>query len=190
MSQIPLDYEHVCEALMRVNATAEAAESHGIMCGMLCAKGEISAGEWVAYLVEDELEGANVLAQEAVGLLHTLHARTYEQVTGIGFELALLLPDDDSDIQQRIETLSLWCQGFLVGLSVGGVTDLDELPADSQEIALDMIQISQAGMDAEEEDEPNEAAYAEVVEYVRMGVLVIYSEMNPPPEAPPEVRLH
>ena len=190
MSHLPMDYDHLCDALGRVNATAEAAESHGILCGMLCAKGAVAPDEWITYLVEDELEGANVLTQEALRLLQGLHSRTIKQICGGDFELTLVLPDDDSDIRLRIENLSLWCQGFLVGLSVAGVTDLAELPTDAQEIALDMVQISQAGMDPEEEEDPNEAAYAEVVEYVRMGVLVIYGEMHPPREVPPVVRIH
>lgn len=190
MSPSPLDFDFVNNALARVNATAEAAESHGILCGLLCIKGALTPEEWISYLVEDPLDGANMLVQESVALLKNLYDYTVEQIDGGEYDLVLVLPDDDTDVQMRIENLSLWCQGFLVGLSIGGLTDLEDLPEDSREVAMDIVEISQAGMDPDEESDPNESAYAEVVEYVRMGVLVIYGEMNPPQEVPPDASIH
>ena len=46
------------------------------------------------------------------------------------------------------------------------------------EILQDITSISQAS-EEEEEDEMNEVAYSDIVEYVRMGVLLINEEMHP-----------
>jgi len=54
------------------------------------------------------------------------------------------------------------------------------MPEDAREITEDLLQISRAHFDPEEEPpEEGETAYAEVVEYVRMGVFVVFSELNP-----------
>jgi len=75
-------------------------------------------------------------------------------------------------------SLKKWCDGFLFGLALAGVKDLTHVPDDSMEILQDITTISQAA-DDEEEDEMNEVAYSDIVEYVRMGVLLINEEMHP-----------
>jgi uncharacterized protein len=47
-----------------------------------------------------------------------------------------------------------------------------------------MTQISQAGFEGENTDE-DETAYAEIVEYVRMGVQLLYEELQAPSEIAP-----
>ena len=51
----------------------------------------------------------------------------------------------------------------------------------------DFYEISNAGFDAEATDESEEVAYLEIVEYVRMSVLVCHHELQPPSAAE---RLH
>jgi len=59
------------------------------------------------------------------------------------------------------------------------------LPEDTAELMKDMIEISRAGQDVddagieESDDNDDELAYMEIEEYVRMGVLLIYEELQP-----------
>ena len=53
----------------------------------------------------------------------------------------------------------------------------DELPANVDEMLRDLTHIGRATVDAGEQGEAEEEAYAEVVEYVRVGVQLIHDEL-------------
>jgi uncharacterized protein YgfB (UPF0149 family) len=56
----------------------------------------------------------------------------------------------------------------------------------------DFIEISHAGVEEEASDEANEAAYAELVEFVRVGVQLLFEELGVAraPAAPTAAPLH
>jgi uncharacterized protein YgfB (UPF0149 family) len=107
-------------------------------------------------------------------------------------EFELLLPADEEPIDVRTAALAQWCQGFLYGLGAGAITDATGLPGDAGEIVRDFTEISRAGVDATQEAESNEAAYAELVEFVRVGVQLLFEELGAlrPPSAPAATPLH
>ena len=54
----------------------------------------------------------------------------------------------------------------------------DRLAAEPlSDIIRDMLQITRAGIDEESDDEDNEAAYAEIVEYIRVAAQLAYEEL-------------
>ena len=53
------------------------------------------------------------------------------------------------------------------------------MPEDVAELVRDITEISRADFEIEEADEDDEQAFSEVVEYVRMGVLLINDELQP-----------
>jgi len=55
-----------------------------------------------------------------------------------------------------------------------------------REILRDLAEISKVEFDVEGAGEAEEGAYAEIVEYVRVGVLLINEEMHPV-KAPPRL---
>ena len=180
------DIEILDEALFKVNAMMGAAESHGVLCGMLCARGAIELSEWMGHVLGDQDE-ANVLLHDTVHQLAELHQVTMEKVNDISGGFYLLLPDDDDDLIERTEALANWCQGFVYGLAAGGISDDNKLPKDTREILMDFIEISRAGYNIVDDDdvievtettEEDELAFVEVVEYVRTGVMLINEELQ------------
>ena len=102
----------------------------------------------------------------------------------IEVEFELMLPDDDEPLEDRVEGLGIWCQGFVYGLAAGGIKEGADLPEDSEEIIKDILEISRAGYAIDDEadvaiSEDDEEAFMEVCEYVRMGVLLVYEELQP-----------
>ena len=75
--------------------------------------------------------------------------------------------------------------GFLYGLGSSSLNDAAGLPGDVGEIVRDLSEITQVGVDAEEGVESNEGAYAELVEFVRVGVQLVFDELEPLREPPP-----
>ena len=94
-------------------------------------------------------------------------------------EFELLIPQDDSPIQERARALTAWCTGFLYGLGSNGAADPQRLPGELGEIVRDLTEITRADVDAEDGAEENEAALAELVEFVRVGVQLVFDELEP-----------
>ncbi len=183
MSQFP-EITELEELLYRIDADMGAADAHGALCGMLCARGAIELSEWVDHVIGKQEQGSELL-HDVVHKLSELHQTTLEMMNDATGEFRLLLMDDDDPLPERVEALASWCQGFIYGLAAGGIQEGSELPEDTAELLNDMIEISRAGHDVddagvEEADEDHdEVAYMEIEEYVRMGVLLIYEELQP-----------
>ena len=172
------------ELLYRIDASMGAAEAHGALCGMLCARGTVELSEWVDHVVGEQEQGSDML-HDVVHKLSELHQITLEMINDSTGDFALLLPDDDDSLPERVEAIAAWCQGFIYGLAAGGIQQGSELPEDAEELLKDMVEISRAGHDVDDggdeaanEDE-DEVALMEIEEYVRMGVLLIYEELQP-----------
>jgi yecA family protein len=172
------------ELLYRIDASMGAAEAHGALCGMLCARGTVELSEWVDHVVGEQEQGSDLL-HDVVHKLSELHQVTLEMINDATGDFTLLLPDDDDSLPERVEAISAWCQGFIYGLAAGGIQQGSELPEDAEELLKDMVEISRAGHDVDDggdeaanEDE-DEVALMEIEEYVRMGVLLIYEELQP-----------
>ena len=172
------------ELLYRIDADMGAAEAHGALCGMLCARGAIELSEWVDHVVGEQEQGSDLL-HDVVHKLSELHQSTLEMMNDVTGDFRLLLMDDDEPLPERVEALAAWCQGFIYGLAAGGIQEGSELPEDTDELLKDIIEISRAGHDADDagmeeaDNSEDEVAYMEVEEYVRMGVLLIYEELQP-----------
>lgn len=183
MSQFP-EIVELEELLYRIDAAMGAADAHGALCGMLCARGTIELSEWVDHVIGEQEHG-NELLHDVVHKLSELHQSTLEMMNDATGDFKLLLMDDDDPLPERVESLAAWCQGFIYGLAAGGIKEGSELPEDTAELMKDMIEISRAGQDVddagieESDDNDDELAYMEIEEYVRMGVLLIYEELQP-----------
>ena len=182
MSSLP-DISALDEALFKVDATMGAAESHGALCGMLCARGSTDLSEWMGHVLGEQEQG-NVFLRDLANQLSELHQSTLGQMNDPYGGFQLLLPDDDDELDERTEALGDWCLGFVYGLAAGGISEESELPEDTRELLLDFIEISRAGTDVGEldddsDDEEDEQAFVEIVEYVRTGVLLINEELQP-----------
>jgi hypothetical protein len=175
------DYAGVERALERVDSGFSAAEIHGIACGMLVVNQATDQNAWLAQVLEGSSQ--DVLVQEVRTLLRELFIVTRQQMndSGLGFELFL---PEEAELEAQVEAMQDWCQGFAFGLAAAGVKDMKKLPADSREWAEDVVRIGTSGeLDLEDEEE-SEDAFAEILEYLRIGVLMMNEEMQPMKAAP------
>lgn len=178
------DFDDFATRLENAGASTGAAEAQGMLCGMVCAMGKVECKYWTD-LVLAELDPANVLVKEVLAGLQQVYANVISGMNDPTCELELLLPADDESLAECAQGLAEWCQGFLLGLANGGIKDLTRLPQDSREIIEDMVELSRLEHDeVEESPAEDEKAYVEIVEYVRMGVLLINEELNPVRVAP------
>ncbi|MDH5300617.1 MAG: UPF0149 family protein [Gammaproteobacteria bacterium] len=181
-SRQQVDFFRLNQSLSSARAEADAAEAHGILCGLFCATGQSAKQLWIEQIMGD-YDPQNLLLKEALNLLSEMHDITIEQFQQGQFALQLMLRADVEPLEERVQDLGEWCQGFLYGLTIAGIKDLDNLPKDAREVLQDILHISKADFDDNEDEDAGESAYAEVVEYVRIGALVVYGELNHPNQA-------
>lgn len=179
-----LTYDALEALLARAEATTDAAETHGLICGLLCAAGRLDEDMWLAHIYDEPPDANNIAAQQANRTLLQLAEVTRDALFSPDLDLQLLLPDDEVPLPDRAEALAAWCDGFLSGLGLGGVTEESLRSDEVKEIMRDLADISRVGFDADEPDEEDEMAYMEIVEYLRMGTLLISEELQPL-DAPP-----
>ncbi|MDE2220106.1 MAG: UPF0149 family protein [Gammaproteobacteria bacterium] len=183
------NYEQIQRLMVASRAVAEPAEAHGTLAGALCATGAYRFDDWLAEILP---EGAAPGAA-AMPTLRELYDATRAALHGSDMQFELLMPGDEAPIEQRTEALTLWCNGFVYGLGTSGAADPERLPGDAGEIVRDLAQIMRAGVDERAGLEANEAALAELVEFVRVGVQVVFEELGParaPAPPPPGVSVH
>lgn len=167
------------EVLLKLDSTMSAAESHGVLCAILCARGSADMSDWAGHILGKQEQG-NVVLKESLVLLNNLYQATLVQLNDVNCNFQLFLPDDEEDLRERVEALTAWCQGFVYGLAIGGLSDAEALPEDTMELVKDIIEISRAGPDTETQPtEEDEIAYVEIVEYLRTGTLLISAELQP-----------
>lgn len=180
----PLDYEAYDSLFQRLGLGLEPTECHGGLTGLLCATDTVGPEQWAAELLAGtpNLDAADTpyAAPAAAPSLRGLYETTADALEDPDYGFTLLLPDDDQPLPQRAEGLSQWCQGFLWGLGLGGIQDQAKLPGDVNEVMQDMAEISRLRFSGGEGGgNEDEAAYAEIVEYVRMAALLVYEELRP-----------
>ena len=188
------DHLILASALQKLDTETTASEVHGTLCGLLCANTSARMEIWQKALWPNQAKG-DLLAAEANSVFEQTHEATRVQLNDPNCEFQMLLPGDEDSLDQRVHALGDWCQGYLIGLSLGGIKDFAPLPDDAREIANDLLEIARAGTSYElEGSEEDENAYAELVEYLRVGVLLINEELQttqaPPVEIDPDATLH
>lgn len=178
---LKLSYQAVEDVVLTNEAGVCAAEAQGMLVGMLCVGGALDCEQWLSQVFG---EGRDDLSAGEEETLRALYDETRERLESVDFSFELFLPDDDTVLAERAMALSGWCQGFLYGVGYAGAGR--EWPGDCAEILRDFADISQ--LDANASGEADEAAYAEIGEFVRVGVQLVRGELRPP--LPSKSRLH
>jgi hypothetical protein len=172
-------HEALEDALRRCGSSWDASQTHGLLSGRLAIAGANSGFEWLSQVLEGT-SPQDALRTECEALLRALFETTYRQLAERLSIFAPLLPDDDDSTAVRATALAHWCEGFLHGLVAGdhGEDLRERLKAEPlSDIIRDLLQITRAAVDEDCDEESDEAAYAELVEYVRVAVQLAYEEL-------------
>ena len=176
MSDLP-DFYQLEDTLQRVDAGFSASEVHGMACGVLVVDSTTKQDTWSAHVLKGDTQ--DVFFQEVVRDVKQLHTATVESLNANQMHFDLCLPNEQDPISERVEALQKWCQGFAFGLAASGLKCMDELPDDPKDWVQDVIKIGAATDLALDDDDESEAAYTELLEYLRVGVLMMNEELQP-----------
>lgn len=173
------DFEKTVRLSQGLLDSAELAECHGLLCGLLCNGVAASIGDYLDQLAAMRLlTGPEPALTDAMG---EAWAATKSQMDDEDLGFTLWLPDDEEPLEDRTISLGQWCSGFLAGL---GSQMRETLSGEAREALEDLIEISRVevaeGRKGAEGSEEEETAFAEIVEYVRIVVLTLREEFRGP----------
>lgn len=169
----PVEFDELADLFVELEVFSSPSELHGMLCGLLARPDEIDEHSWLTGAATF-LEQSSFDSDEAKTLLLEMFATTRQQLTATGFELLMLLPDDDVDISDRAESLGRWCLGFVTGIGDARTA----LTEEGKETLEDVEKIAQIDEQSLEECEEHEQDLMQLVEYVRMAALMLHSELH------------
>ncbi|MCH7853268.1 MAG: UPF0149 family protein [Proteobacteria bacterium] len=175
----PIDHNELDAALKRCDSDWNSAQAHGLLCGRLAVLGTDGAMMWIEQILGEQCS-ANSPEAECAQMLDDLFQLTWRQLAERQSEFEPLLPDDDEEMAVRAASIGFWCEGFLHGMVSGKHAEALKKQLAKEPLAgliKDMLEITRASFDVDEDEESSESAYTELVEYVRVAVQLAYEEL-------------
>lgn len=179
-------YHAFANLLSTSGHTVSPAELHGLLLGRSVAGAGFDPDGWLAdatELFQSEHEISDNVRNALIGLQEMVKG----ELTGDDITVVLLLPTDDAPLAERAAALGQWCQGFLAGF--GLTYRANALSGEATEVLQDLAAIAQV-QDALEESDDGESDYMEVMEYLRVAPLLLFTEVNKATAAAPKPSLH
>ena len=173
-----VQYEALSDLFEEAGLVLSPSELHGELCSLLCVVG-VSRLPDAWYKESIGAENLRLPVADQVGFeLKTLCSETRSQLVGPEMQFMPLLPNENCAIGKRVEAFGEWCHGFLSGVGLGGASLGPGTPDHVKEFLSDLDAFSRIGLSAEEN--ANEIAtdfmLAELIEYVRVGVQLVFEE--------------
>jgi uncharacterized protein YgfB (UPF0149 family) len=182
----PVSHAELDATLVQAQLGVGASDLHGSLAGYLSGGGRAGPRDFLEAL---QLESGDAhVGDQAHAVLERLYRACLNALDDpeLGFEP--LLPGEDRALDERADALVEWCRGFLGGFGLAGGAR-HRLSADGSEILRDFgtIAASPLAVDSAHADD-DERALVEVIEFVRVGSLLLHAEVAA--QAPPPGAVH
>ncbi len=174
-----IDHDLLNDALQRCGASWTAAQAHGLLSSKLAVAGAQGVTESLGQVL-DSSNDTDVHRKECEDMLASLGQSTHMVFSERMSAFEPLLPDEIDNAATRTEAVAHWCKGYLHGLVSGehAAALRERLAAEPlADIIKDMLQITRAAVDEDDDEAVSEEAYVEIVEYLRVAAQLIYEEL-------------
>ncbi len=190
-----LSNQSIVAVLERLDVPLPLSEVHGLCCGLLCSLPSAAAKtRWFTEVLDAASLGAESVAARSSELksLDEWFTQTLNALHDTDMEFMPAVPDEATPVSYRIRALGDYCSGFTYGVGIAlSQRGQKPLPENTREIIED-FQAIEAADDEEnadlyagavvsdtDSDEQRESIYSELLEYVRVGVLLVLEELRP-----------
>lgn len=161
-------YSEYQDVLVGVNPS----EAQGMLISYICAEPNEAILLWIKELSRITNDGI-----KEGDLLVALYKDTVQALNDLDFTFSPLLPE--GNVYQRIEALQQFAEGLIYGIGINHLK-LENLTVenDAYEFMNDLIEFTHTTFEPEDEvnDEETEQDFEEILEFVRMGILLVYHE--------------
>ena len=175
-----VEFDDLAHSLISLHAATDAAEAQGLLCGILCAQGRVDQSSWTAQVLGEGLTNGDISLTELRQQLDTLYQESMQSLYDEDYGFKLYLPEDEVTLQERIEAISEWCQGFLFGFSIRSLEEIsDEIREEIEALIEDFVEVTRLEVESGDDEGEDEQSFMEIEEYIRMGVIYIFTSLNP-----------
>lgn len=144
-----------------IEEISSPSELHGLLTGIVCVTEAPTREEWsqilttlnVPELSEDALV---LLTDEAEDVVHALSEDELDYLP--------MLPDDEHLLQERVQALSDWCAGVVLGFGLAS----GHVRSDERELIEHLQDVAAVEFEDSDNDEEGESSYEELYEFVRL----------------------
>ena len=170
-------YNQVEALLENVALEKRVSEWHGFLCGAIAVYIAYPLVTSIQTMLSNTAEVA--MGNDLSGQFDEVYSTVLAQLTDSNLQFQLCLPEgEDVGLGEQVNALAELCAGFLYGLANAGIQTKGTLSADVQEILQDVGAIAQVdGVELANEEE--EVSFIELVEFVRVAVLLLVEEVQP-----------
>lgn len=183
-------FDDLSALLRRLEVPISASEAHGLLCGLLSAQPSSTAKRvWMTELLDAAaLEPGSLGSRvDDIKALDTWFAQVLESLNDTDLNFNPLMPNDNVPLSERTRSLGDFCAGYCYGIGLGTAgRNNGQLPEDTAELINDFNEIDSTA--TSNIDDADENTLIELIEYVRVGVLLIIEELQP--VAATENRIH
>ncbi|MCX7545977.1 UPF0149 family protein [Marinicella gelatinilytica] len=170
-----IPYQAFAAHLKSLEVLASPAELHAQASAMLCFNADTHFKNWLQLTMADFC--LSETAPEAVTeVFSAVFELAKKELKDPEYGYYLILPDDNDDLAIRLKAVSDWVNAFLSGIGQAGFSYAG-LTEESREFISDLNAIGQLDNQVEGV-ESDELDYQQVVEYIRCGVMLLYTELN------------
>lgn len=174
-ANLPITHAQLGELLATLQFGVDPSDLHGSLTGFLCAGGHADSRDWLTALqLETDKTAAAAVAN--AGPLQQLYLECSAWLDDPDLRFEPLLPATDTPVDVRADALVEWCRGFIGGIGLAGMADAGGLSSDGAEILRDFNTIAASHFEYSDNEE-DESALAEVIEFIRVGVLLLHTEL-------------
>ena len=144
-----------------IDEISSPSELHGLLTGIVCVTEAPTREQWsqilttlnVPELSEDAL---TLLTDEAEDVVHAISDDELDYLP--------MLPDDEHPLQERVQALSDWCAGVVLGFGLAS----GHIRQDELELIENLQDIAAVEFEDSDNDEEGESSYEELYEFVRL----------------------
>ncbi|MCG6942284.1 MAG: UPF0149 family protein [Thiohalocapsa sp.] len=173
------DHDELERLLAPCALSCSAAEAHGIYCGLLASGTDAPRARWLGELTPGDA-AAHTDAETAAldDALNALAKATDAALADAEQAFHPLLPNEDRPLRERAAAVHGWTRGLLYGLGIANL-DAARLAPETREVLDDLMEITRMDLDDLDDSAENEAALAEVLEFLRVAALLLREQDTP-----------
>ncbi|MCB1856770.1 MAG: UPF0149 family protein [Gammaproteobacteria bacterium] len=172
-----VELEEIERRLAGADVEMSGAEVHGLFSGLLCSARPDTDALWLTELFPDPVEG-DLLREDCLKSLRRLFDQTRIELNDSELGFSLLLPDDEQPLKRRAAGIVDWCQGFLYGIGIAGVSTQTVLSPQAQEALRDISEVTRMDLDGlEDYQEDGEDALMQITEFLWVAAMLVHDEL-------------